>query len=300
MLAEEKLINLDKFLVPEGAKISLKDFDTDYTGEALDKKTAGEILEDGRKRLAEIQDKLYAHDRYRILIIFQAMDAAGKDSAVKHVMSGFNPMGVKVYSFKAPNANELDHDYFWRHYITLPARGEIAIHNRSYYENVLVTKVHPEYILNEKIPGIDSVEKVNDAFWQARYNQIRTLESNLYQNGTIILKFFLNVSRKEQKKRFLERIDDPSKNWKFSLADLKERGYWNDYQKVYAEAISETSTSFAPWCVVPADDKWFARLVIAAVIYRQFRKLDLNYPKLTEKQLADLQKAKEMLLNEGK
>lgn len=299
MLAEENLINLDRFTVREGARISLKDFDTDYTGGTLDKKKSAEILDDGRKRLAEIQDKLYAHDRYRILIIFQAMDAAGKDSAVKHVMSGFNPMGVKVYSFKAPNASELDHDYFWRHYVTMPARGEIAIHNRSYYENVLVTKVHPEYILNEKIPGIDSIEKINDDFWKARYNQIRTMESNLYQNGTIILKFFLNLSKKEQKKRFLERIDDPSKNWKFSLADLKERGYWSEYQKVYAEAISETSTTYAPWFVVPADDKWFARLVIAAVIYREFSKLDLNYPKLNEKQLADLQKAKELLLNEG-
>jgi PPK2 family polyphosphate:nucleotide phosphotransferase len=228
MLAEDNLIDLNKFIVSPGAKISLKDFDTDYNGESLDKKMAGEILEKGRKHLTEIQDKLYAHDRYRILIIFQAMDAAGKDSAVKHVMSGFNPMGVKVYSFKAPNANELDHDYFWRHYITMPARGEIAIHNRSYYENVLVTKVHPEFILNERLPGIDSVEKITDHFWQSRYNQIRTLESNLYENGTIILKFFLNVSKKEQKKRFLERIDDPSKNWKFSSADLKERGHWSD------------------------------------------------------------------------
>jgi PPK2 family polyphosphate:nucleotide phosphotransferase len=228
------------------------------------------------------------------------MDAAGKDGAVKHVMSGFNPLGVKVYSFKAPNSHELDHDYFWRHYIALPARGEIAIHNRSYYENVLVTRVHPEYILNERIPGIQSVDQIDDAFWQARYEQINRLEKNLYENGTIILKFFLNVSRKEQKKRFLERIDDPAKNWKFSLADMKERGYWDAYQKAYEQALGSTAQSYAPWFVVPADDKWFARLVIASVIYRQFKTLDLSYPRLSNRQKDDLQKAREVLMSEGK
>jgi PPK2 family polyphosphate:nucleotide phosphotransferase len=300
MLSDEKLIPLEKFQVKPGSKISLSDFDTDYTGEALSKKEAGQLLEEGREHLAEIQEKLYAHDRYSILIIFQAMDAAGKDGAVKHVMSGFNPLGVKVHSFKAPNSHELDHDYFWRHYVTLPARGEIAIHNRSYYENVLVTKVHPEFILNERLPGIDNVSKINDAFWQKRYDQINALEKNLHENGTIILKFFLNVSKKEQKKRFLERIDDPSKNWKFSLADLKERGFWSDYQKVYAEAISATSKTEAPWFIVPADDKWFARLVIASVIYRRFMNLDLSYPVLSEKQLNDLKKAREILMAESK
>jgi PPK2 family polyphosphate:nucleotide phosphotransferase len=298
MLTDNELIPLEKFLVPAGKNISLKDYDTDYTGEALDKKEATELLEHGREQLAEIQDKLYAHNRYRILIIFQAMDAAGKDSAVKHIMSGFNPMGVKVYSFKAPTAHELDHDYFWRHYLTLPARGEIAIHNRSYYENVLVTRVHPEYILNERLPGIETMDQVNEAFWQSRYDQINRLESNLHENGTIILKFFLNVSKKEQKKRFLERIDDPAKNWKFSLADLKERGYWNEYQKAYADALSATSKAHAPWFVVPADDKWFARLVIASVIYRQFLKLDLSYPKLDQKQKDELKKAREILTAE--
>jgi PPK2 family polyphosphate:nucleotide phosphotransferase len=300
MLSDEKLIPLEKFLVKPGSAIRLATFDTDYTGETLSKKEANELLDEGRKHLAEIQDKLYAHDRYRILIIFQAMDAAGKDGAVKHVMSGFNPLGVKVYSFKAPNSHELDHDYFWRHYIALPARGEIAIHNRSYYENVLVTRVHPEYILNERIPGIQSVDQIDDAFWQARYEQINRLEKNLYENGTIILKFFLNVSRKEQKKRFLERIDDPAKNWKFSLADMKERGYWDAYQKAYEQALGSTAQSYAPWFVVPADDKWFARLVIASVIYRQFKSLDLSYPRLSDRQKADLQKAREVLMSEGK
>jgi PPK2 family polyphosphate:nucleotide phosphotransferase len=300
MLSDNKLIPLENFRVPQGKKISLKDFQTDYEGEDLNKKEAAELLEEGRTYLAEMQDKLYAHNRYRILIIFQAMDAAGKDSAVKHIMSGFNPMGVKVYSFKAPTAHELDHDYFWRHYITLPARGEIAIHNRSYYENVLVTKVHPEYILNEQLPGIQSLDQINDAFWQARYQQINRMESNLYENGTIILKFFLNVSRKEQKKRFLERIDDPTKNWKFSLADLKERGFWNDYQKAYEDALSATSKDYAPWYVVPADDKWYARLVIASVIYRQFQDLDMTYPILNQKQKDELVKAREILTSETK
>jgi PPK2 family polyphosphate:nucleotide phosphotransferase len=215
-------------------------------------------------------------------------------------MSGFNPMGVKVYSFKAPTAHELDHDYFWRHYLTLPARGEIAIHNRSYYENVLVTRVHPEYILNERIPGIESLDQINDAFWKKRYEQINRLETNLSENGTIILKFFLNVSRKEQKKRFLERIDDPSKNWKFSLADLKERGFWDQYQKAYEEALSATSQQHAPWYVVPADDKWYTRLVIASMIYRQFLSLDIAYPTLDQKQKDELKKAREILQAESK
>jgi PPK2 family polyphosphate:nucleotide phosphotransferase len=300
MLDEDKLISPEKFYVKPGSKINLRYFDTGYKGKEIDKNEAGEILDTSRKRLAEIQDMLYAHDRYSILIIFQAMDAAGKDGAVKHVMSGFNPLGVKVYSFKAPNAQEIDHDYFWRHYNALPARGEIAIHNRSHYENVLVTKVHPEYILSERIPGIDTIEKINDKFWELRYQQINRMESNLYENGTIILKFFLHVSKKEQKKRFLERIDDPSKNWKFSLADLKERGYWSQYQQAYAEALSATSHEHAPWFVVPADNKWFARLTIASVIYKQFQKLDMTYPTLNQAQKTTPQKARELLQSEEK
>jgi PPK2 family polyphosphate:nucleotide phosphotransferase len=300
MLSDDNLIPLERFLVKPGQKVNLKDFDTDYTGEALEKKEAEELLEEGRKHLADFQDCLYAHNQFRILIIFQAMDAAGKDGAVKHVMSGFNPMGVKVYSFKAPTPEEIDHDYFWRHYKALPARGEIAIHNRSYYENVLVTRVHPEYILNERIPGINSLEKITPEFWKARFEQINMLERNLYDNGTIILKFFLNVSKKEQKKRFLERIEDPSKNWKFSLSDLKERGYWDQYQKAYEEALGATSKIHAPWFVVPADDKWFARLVIASVIYRQFKKLNLCYPEVTARQKKELEEAKRVLEQEEK
>lgn len=298
MLSDEKLIRVKDLLVKPETKIKLKDFDTKYKGELLNKQDSEALLELGRKHLAEVQDKLYAHNRFSILIIFQAMDAAGKDGAVKHVMSGFNPQGVKVYSFKAPNSHELDHDYFWRHQLALPARGEIAIHNRSHYENVLVTKVHPEFVLAENIPGIDSVDQIDKEFWERRYKQIRRFEKNLTDNGMVILKFFLHVSKKEQKKRFLERIDDSTKNWKFSVSDLKERGFWDQYQKAYEDALSATSTDTAPWFVIPADDKWYARLSIAAIIYRQFEKLKLSYPEVSEKQKEELQKAKAILMEE--
>ena len=299
MLTDEKLVRFKDLVVRPNKKIKLKNFDTKYEGKALNKQDAELILEMSRKHLAEIQDELYAHNKYSVLIVFQAMDAAGKDGAVKHIMSGFNPLGVKVHSFKAPNSHELDHDYFWRHELALPARGEIAIHNRSHYENVLVTRVHPSYILGENIPGIDSLKKVDKNFWAARFKQIRRFERNLADNGTIILKFFLNVSKKEQKKRFLERIEDPTKNWKFSLGDLKERAYWDQYQEAYQDAISATSTDYAPWFVIPADDKWYARLAIASVIYHQFNKLELGYPIVSEAQKVELQKAKIQLMGEN-
>ena len=298
MLHDEKLISLKEMHVKPGKKIKLKDFATKYKGKTLNKEDSTKLLEEGRKHLAEIQDKLYAHNRYSVLIILQAMDAAGKDGAVKHIMSGFNPTGVKVFSFKAPNSLELDHDYMWRHAIAMPPRGEIAIHNRSHYENVLVTQVHPEFVMAENIPGVESVKDIDKKFWEARYKQIRRFEKNLADNGMVIMKFFLHVSKKEQKKRFLERIDDPGKNWKFSLSDLKERGFWDDYQRVYGEVMSETSTDYAPWFVIPADDKWFARLAIASAIYRQFEKLDLSYPVVSDAQKAELQKAKAKLLAE--
>jgi len=298
MVSDEMYVRIDKLRVKPGSKISLKDFDTKYKGKEVTKQQAEELLQETRKQLAEIQDKLYAHNRYGALIIFQALDAAGKDGAVKHIMSGMNPLGVKIHSFKAPNATELDHDYFWRHYIVLPGRGEIAIHNRSHYENVLVTRVHPEYLLKEQLPGIQSVKDLDKKFWNSRYKQINRLEKNLAQNGTIILKFFLHLSKKEQKKRLLERIDDPSKNWKFDLNDLRERGFWNDYQNYYSEAISATSTKHAPWFVIPADDKWFSRLAIATIIYRKLSELGLHYPKVNEVKLAELQKARETMLSE--
>jgi len=298
MKIDEKLIPIKKMMVYPNKKVKMKDFDTSYKGKVLNKLESEKMLDASRKYLADVQDKLYAHNRYSVLIIFQAMDAAGKDGAVKHIMSGFNPLGVKVYSFKAPNAFELDHHYLWRHELALPARGEIAIHNRSHYENVLATKVHPQWILNENIPGVESVEKVNDKFWEQRYKQIRRFEKNLADNGMIIMKFFLNVSKKEQKKRFLERIEDPGKNWKFSLSDLKERVYWDDYQKAYEQAMGETSTEHAPWFVIPADDKWYARLAIASIITKQFDKLELSYPIVSQAQKLELQKAKVQLLDE--
>jgi len=298
MMTRETLIVIKDHRVTPGKKVKLKDFPTKYERKTLNKQDAELLLGAGRKHLAEVQDKLYASSRHSVLIILQAMDAAGKDGAVKHIMSGFNPLGVKVYSFKAPNSTELDHDYFWRHQLALPARGEIAIHNRSHYENVLVTKVHPEWILKENIPGIDSVKKIDDAFWERRYKQIKRFEKNLAENGTVILKFFLHISKKEQKKRFLERLEDPTKNWKFSLGDLKERGHWDAYQKVYETALSETSMDVAPWFVIPADDKWYARLAIAEIVACEFAKRDINYPTVSPAQKEALQKAKAQLLAE--
>lgn len=304
-MADNHKIITDKYLVKPGTKISLKDFETEYNddiffkGNILEKAEGQKLLEEGKERLAELQDKLYAHNQYSILIVFQAMDAAGKDGAVKHIMSGLNPAGVKVNSFKTPSSTELDHDYIWRHYIALPSRGEIGIFNRSHYENVLVTRVHPEYILNENLPGINKIEDINDEFWQKRFKQINRFEKNIYQNGTIILKFFLHVSKKEQKKRFLDRIDDPKKNWKFSPADSKERNFWKEYQSAYEEAISNTSTDYASWFVIPADNKWFTRLAIGYIISKQFEKLNLEYPKVSDKTLAELQQVKEQLLKEN-
>ena len=298
MLTDEKIIQIKEHIVRPGKSINLKNLNTKYKGKILNKIESENLLATSRKKLAEMQDKLYAHNQYGVLIIFQAMDAAGKDGAVKHIMSGFNPLGVKVYSFKAPNALERDHDYFWRHELALPARGEIAIHNRSHYENVLVTRVHPEYILGENIPKIDSLKKVDKDFWKARFKQIRRFEKNLTDNGMVIMKFFLHLSKKEQKRRFMERIDDPSKNWKFSLADLKERAYWDQYQLAYEEAISGTATDYAPWFIIPADDKWYARLAIASVIHHYFDRLDLSYPTVSAAQKAELQTAKLQLMAE--
>ncbi len=288
---------IDSLRVRPGKKISLqKHFRTDHDQQLVTKEEGLQLMENGIKNLALLQDKLYAHDEYSVLIVLQAMDAAGKDGAIKHVMSGLNPSGVKVYSFKVPSREELDHDYFWRHYKALPARGEIGIFNRSHYENVLVTRVHPEYILNERIPGIDSVKDIKPAFWKSRYDQINRFEKNLAENGTIILKFFLHVSKDEQLKRFIDRIDDPSKNWKFSYADAKERQHWDSYMLAYEEMLAATSTSYAPWYVLPADDKWFTRLCLGAAMFFEFEKLKLDYPKVSDTQKAELLRAKEELL----
>ncbi|WP_018343307.1 polyphosphate kinase 2 family protein [Cytophaga aurantiaca] len=272
-----------------------KHFHTDYDHKMLSQEEGEELLQLGIVKLSEMQDKLYASGHHSVLIIFQAMDAAGKDSTIKHIMTGLNPQGVKVVSFKTPTKTELAHDYLWRHYIELPAAGQIGIFNRSHYENVLVTRVHPEFILNETIPGVSSLKDINQKFWDKRFNQINNFEEHLSDNGTLVLKFFLHVSKKEQKKRFMERIDNPSKNWKFSIGDIGERARWKDYQLAYGDMLSNTSTKHAPWFVVPADDKWFMRLCIAAIIYKEFEKLNLKYPVITTEQKADLAKAKVQL-----
>lgn len=289
---------LDSLKVEPGKKVSLKkDFSTKFNY-SMKKGEGEEALKTSIELLSELQDKLYAHNQYNVLIVLQAMDAAGKDGAIKHVMSGLNPQGVKVYSFKAPNSTELDHSYLWRHYLCLPARGEIVIFNRSHYENVLVTKVHPEYVLGENIPGINKLEDIDKKFWKMRYQQINNLEHTMNQNGTIVLKFFLHVSKGEQKKRFMERIDNPSKNWKFSTADVKERQHWDKYQAAYEEALSATSTHAAPWFVLPADDKWATRLCIAGIIYKEFEKLGFDYPTISKAQKAELMKIRQILLDE--
>lgn len=299
MISLDKLIDVDKFLAKPGKKINLDDYSTEYEGKRLSKEDADSLLSMGRNQLAEMQERLYSHNRYSVLIVFQAMDAAGKDSAIKHIMSGFNPQGVKVYSYKAPSQNELDHDFLWRHCRDLPARGDIGIFNRSHYENVLVTRVHPEYILSERLPGIDAVDKIDEEFWKSRLKTINRFEKNLAANGMIILKFYLNVSKKEQKKRFLERIDEESKNWKFSVDDLKERGFWDQYRRAYEEAISATSKDHAPWYVIPADDKWFSRLVIAGIIQKTFDGLDIRYPVLSDEQKEGLDRARLQLTSEN-
>ncbi|GAA4449585.1 polyphosphate kinase 2 family protein [Rurimicrobium arvi] len=290
--------HIQSFKVPEGKKVKLSKLETAYDPAGVNKDESELILKQSVEQLSLVQDKLYAYNRYSILIIFQAMDAAGKDGAVSHVMSGLNPQGVRVSSFKVPSSEELDHDYFWRHYKELPARGEIGIFNRSHYENVLVTKVHPEYVLGENLPAVQSVEDMDKDFWNARYKQINRFEKNISENGTIILKFFLHLGKEEQKRRFIERIDNPKKNWKFSTADLKERMYWDKYQEAYEELLQKTSTDYAPWFVIPADNKWSARLAISEIILQEFESLKIHYPKISKAQKEELLKAKEALMNE--
>ncbi len=291
-------VNTKKFLAKPDEKISLKDYPTDQKNKDYSKEQGDKLLQENIEQLSNLQDKLYASDRYSCLIVLQAMDAAGKDSTIKHLTIGLNASGVKVSNFKVPTSTELGHDFLWRHYLELPLRGQIGIFNRSHYENVLVTKVHPELLLKEKLPGIDTVQDIDKAFWKRRYEEINRFEKNLVENGTVILKFFLHLSKEEQKKRFLERIENPKKNWKFSLADVKERECWDDYQKAYEEAISHTSTKQAPWYIIPADDKWYSRLAAGTIILREFEKLNLSYPSVTKAEKAELQKAKEALLKD--
>ena len=297
-MAKNDKLNYDDFKITEETKFSLSDFPTEIKKKDIDKEQGELLIQKDVVELSSLQDVLYADKKHAVLIIIQAMDAAGKDGTIKHIMSGVNPEGVQVTSFKSPSTIELEHDYFWRHYLALPAKGEIGIFNRSHYENVLITKVHPEFILNEKHEGIDSINDINKLFWQKRYKQICRFEKNLIENDTTILKFFLHVSKEEQKKRFLDRIDDPTKNWKFSTADLKERAYWDDYQSAYEDAIRNTSTSEAPWFIIPADEKWFSRYLVGKIICTELKKLNLSYPKISENERVLLLKAKESLMNE--
>ncbi|SER20451.1 polyphosphate kinase 2 family protein [Pedobacter rhizosphaerae] len=287
-----------KGLIVQGdKKFSIKNTKTDFTG-GYNKEKAKDALVNAKIEISHLQEKLYAANKYSVLILFQAMDAAGKDSAIAHVMSGLNPQGCQVFSFKVPTSEEYDHDFLWRHTKALPERGRIGIHNRSHYENVLVCKVHPEYILSENLPGYEDVKNINKQFWKQRYESIRNFEEHLTANGTVILKFFLNVSRDEQKKRFIERIDDPTKNWKFSSGDIKERALWDDYMQAYEDAINETSTKHAPWHIIPADKKWFARLAISEIIADKMKSLNLKFPVLDDEEQGKLNESKLTLLGE--
>jgi len=284
------------FRVSKGQDFRLKDVDPDDTLDFTkeeDKPRAKEVLAMGVAALAELQDMLYAQDKWAVLLIFQAMDAAGKDGAIKHVMSGINPQGCQVYSFKSPSAEDLDHDYLWRCMKSLPNRGHIGIFNRSYYEEVLVVRVHPEFLAKQKVPS----ELVSKNIWEERFEDIRNFEEYLARNGVVVRKFFLHVSKKEQKKRFLDRIDDPLKNWKFSSNDANERDYWDEYMKAYEEMIQGTATKHAPWYVVPADNKWFTRVVVAAAVIETLASLDLAYPEVDESKLKELTAAKKKLLS---
>ncbi len=280
--------------VPPGKKISLKDFDPSEHGSYDEKKSATEKLQKDVSRMAELQDVFYASNSYSLLLIFQAMDAAGKDGAIKHVMSGINPQGCQVASFKTPTSREMNHDYLWRCNIFLPERGRIGIFNRSYYEEVLIVRVHPEFLDAQKIP----TDLKKGDIWKRRFGEINNFEHYLADNGTRILKFFLHLSKDEQKKRFLKRIETPSKNWKLSASDVKEREKWDDYEHAYEDMLSNTSTKEAPWHIIPADHKWYSRMAIAEIIVQEMESLNLKYPKLDKKELVALKESKKLLLSE--
>jgi PPK2 family polyphosphate:nucleotide phosphotransferase len=287
---------LKPFRVTDGSKFRLDRVDPgDTCGLKSEfKDDAPDLLARGVKRLSDLQERLYAQDRWAVLLIFQALDAAGKDSTIKHVMSGINPQGVDVWSFKQPSAEELDHDFLWRCLRRLPERGHIGIFNRSYYEEVLVVRVHPDILAAQKLPP----DLMTKHIWKQRFQDIRAAERYLARNGTVIRKFFLHVSKKEQRKRFLERVDEASKNWKFSLNDVHERQHWKDYMRAYEDAIRETATKDAPWFVVPADRKWFTRMVVAAAVVEALEELDLHFPKVTTEQPAELRAARRLLEKE--
>jgi len=284
-----------RYRIEDGKKFRLKECDpADTAGLSIDKGEARDLLAEGIERLADLHGKLYAQDRWSLLLVFQAMDAAGKDSTIQHVFTGLNPVGCEVVSFKEPTKEELDHDFLWRIARALPDRGKIGIFNRSHYEEVLIVRVHEEILKAQRLPP----DLVGDNIWEQRFDDIRAFEKHLARNGTVVRKFFLNVSREEQKKRFLDRIDEPSKNWKFSLGDVKERELWTHYMRAYEEAIQATSTKKSPWYVVPADNKWFTRLVVAAAVVDALEELDVDYPKIDAAQRRQLSSARRELLRQ--
>ncbi len=282
------------FLVPAGKTVRLSQYDPAYSGKYANEEATKDKLEKGIRKMAKLQDILYAQNTYGLLIIIQAMDAAGKDSAVKHVFSGVNPQGCTVVNFKSPSAMELDHDYLWRAHKDMPERGSIGIFNRSYYEEVLIARVHPHILAKQQLPD----ETRHKHIWRDRFEQINAFEKHLVQNGIVVVKFFLNVSREEQKRRFLERIDNPDKNWKFALSDVEDRRHWKEYQHAYEDVFTQTSTKYAPWHIIPADNKWFTRIVLNDIITARLEKLNLRYPEVSKEQREALQMAREALMSE--
>ncbi|HKE88028.1 MAG TPA: polyphosphate kinase 2 family protein [Vicinamibacterales bacterium] len=285
---------MKQLTVPPGHKVRLKKYDPAWTGSLKDEAKAKTMLLEDVRRLAKQQAMLFAQDTYAVLVIFQAMDAAGKDGAIKHVMSGINPQGCQVFSFKAPSAEERDHTYLWRSMKALPERGRIGIHNRSHYEEVLVVRVHKEVLAGQHLP-----EDLKDkGIWKRRFREINEFERHLTDNGTVVVKFFLNVSKEEQRRRFLARIDEGDKNWKFSIDDAKERQYWDDYMAAYEDMLENTSTDSAPWHVIPADNKWFTRLAVASILWQRIAALDLHFPTVTEAKKKELQEVRRILIAE--
>jgi PPK2 family polyphosphate:nucleotide phosphotransferase len=287
---------VEKLKVNRGTKFSFKNFDTSFDAN-LKKEDTESMLSDLIKQTSELQTKLYTSNSRALLILFQGIDASGKDSAIAHSLSGLNPQGCEVFSFKQPNNEEMNHDFLWRHYKAFPQFGRIGVHNRSYYENVLITKVHPALLKNEYLPSLKNDSKINKEFWENRYKSIRNVEEHLIVNGTVIIKFFLHLSKDEQKERFLKRINEPEKNWKFSAADINERRYWNQYMQAYEMAIKNTATENSPWYIIPADKKWFTRFAVSTIILETLKSLNLEFPILTHEEMAKFEKAKNNLLN---
>ncbi|MCD8102413.1 MAG: polyphosphate kinase 2 family protein [Alistipes sp.] len=286
--------DIGRLLAVPGRENRVGDFATGYDG-PLRKADGKEMLRENVERLARLQDVLYAHDRYAVLVVFQAMDAAGKDGTIKHVFSGVNPQGCRVSSFKQPSSEELDHDYLWRIVRQLPERGCIGVFNRSHYEDVLVARVHPEILTGNRLPGIHNTKDVTPEFWAERYRQINDFERYLTETGTLVIKFFLNVSEKEQERRFIARLEDPAKNWKFSSSDMKERALWNDYMLAYSDVLTRTSTEYAPWYVIPADRKWYMRYAVSRILVDRIASLPLRYPEMSEDKRFQIESARKEL-----